>query len=61
MQVACDISLERSQQGLKLVFKLHLNQRLAQEITDLQNDGSPNFGNYWTPNLGVLGQNDIWV
>jgi len=22
---------------------------------------NPNFGNFGTPNLGVLGQNDIWV
>jgi hypothetical protein len=26
-----------------------------------QSGGSPNFGNFGTPNLGVLGQNDIWV
>jgi hypothetical protein len=27
----------------------------------LQNHGSPNFGNFETPNLGVPRQNDIWV
>jgi hypothetical protein len=27
----------------------------------LQSRGGPNFGNFWTLNFGVLGQNDIWV
>ncbi len=27
----------------------------------LQSRGSPNFGNFGTPNLGVLGKNEIWV
>jgi hypothetical protein len=27
----------------------------------IQSCGSPNFENFGTPNLGVLGQNDIWV
>jgi hypothetical protein len=27
----------------------------------LQSCGSPNFGNFGTHNLGILGQNDIWV
>jgi hypothetical protein len=27
----------------------------------LQSCKSPNFENFGTPNLGVLGQNDIWV
>jgi hypothetical protein len=37
------------------------NQRSTQEDMTLQNFESPNFGNFKTPNLGVLGQNDIWV
>jgi hypothetical protein len=27
----------------------------------LQNRRSPNFGNFGTPHLGILGQNDIWM
>jgi hypothetical protein len=27
----------------------------------LQIDGSPNFEKFGTPNLGVTGQNDIWM
>jgi hypothetical protein len=42
------------------VFRTHLNQRFVQEIMGLQSGKNPNFGNYEIPNLGVLGQNDIW-
>jgi hypothetical protein len=33
----------------------------AQEVMSLQNHASPNFENFETPNLGIQGQNDIWV
>jgi hypothetical protein len=35
--------------------------RFVQEVMAFQNVGSPNFGNFETPNLGVLGQNEIWM
>jgi hypothetical protein len=61
VQVVCYISLENSQQGIKLCFKSHLSRRSTQEVIGLQSHGSPNFKIFGTPNLGVLGQNDIWV
>jgi len=61
IQVVCHISLKSSQQGLQLCFKPHFNQRSTQEFMGLQSCGSPNLGNFGTPNLGVLEQNDIWV
>ncbi len=60
-QVACHIPLESSWRGLQLSFRPHLNQRLVEEIVSLQSCGSPNFGNFRIPNLGVPGQNNIWV
>jgi hypothetical protein len=42
-------------------FRPHLNRRFAQKIMGLQNHGSPNFGNFMTLQLGISGQNDIWV
>jgi len=45
----------------KTLLRLHHNQRFAQEITGLQIVRSPNFGNFKIFNLGVSGQNDIWV
>jgi len=59
--VKCHISLKSSQQGLQLCFIPHLNQRFAQKVIGFQSHESPNLGNFGTPNLGVLGQNDIWV
>jgi hypothetical protein len=61
VQVVCHISLERSQRGLQLSLRLHLNWRSEKNIMGLQSCKSPNFRNFETPNLGVLGQNDIWV
>ncbi len=60
VQVACHISLESSRRRLQLFFILHLNRRSTQKIMGLQSCKSPNFKNFRTPNLGVLGQNDIW-
>jgi hypothetical protein len=59
--VKCHISFKSSQQGLQLCFIPHLNQRFAQKVIGLQSHGSPNLGNFETPNLGVSRQNDIWV
>jgi hypothetical protein len=59
--MTCHISLEISWQGLKTCFRPHLNWRFAQKIMGLQSHESPNFENFRTPHLGVLGQNDIWV
>jgi hypothetical protein len=56
VQVACHMSLESSQQGLKLWFRTHLNQKISQEVMGLQSGGSPNFGNFGTFDLGVLGK-----
>ncbi len=51
--MACDISLKSSRQGLKLVFKLHIDQRFAHKVMASQSRGSPNFGNFGTPILGI--------
>jgi hypothetical protein len=61
VKVACHIMLESSWSRLRLCFKSHLNQRFPQEIIGLQSCESPNFKNFGTPNLGIPGQNDIWV
>jgi len=61
MQVAWHISLESFRQGLQFGFRPHFDWRFSQEVMGLQSCKSPNFGNFETPNLGVLGQNDIWV
>jgi hypothetical protein len=53
--------LESSQQRLQLCFKPHLNLKFTQEIMVFQNGRSLNFGNFGTPNLGILTQNDIWM
>jgi hypothetical protein len=47
--------------GIQLFFRPHINQRFAQEVMGLQSCENPNFRNFEIPNLGVLGQNDIWV
>jgi hypothetical protein len=61
MQVACHIILKRSWQGLQLFFKPYLNRRSTQKVMNLQSCRRPNLGNFGAPNLGVPGQNDIWV
>jgi hypothetical protein len=55
MQMAYDISLKSSRQGLQLCFRPHLNQRSTRKIMGPQSRESPNFGNF------VLRQNDIWM
>ncbi len=59
--MACHIPLENSQQRLQLCFRPHLNLRFSHKVMGLQSHGNPNFENFGTLNLGVLGQNDIWV
>jgi len=49
VQMACNIPLEISQQGLQLCFKPHFNPRFAQEVMGPQSHGSPNFGDFETP------------
>ncbi len=49
VQVACDISLESSQQGLQLCFRLHLHRRCTHKIMGPQSHRSPNYGNFRTP------------
>jgi hypothetical protein len=61
VQVTCHIALESSQQGSQLCFKSYLNQRFSKEVMALQSAKSLNFKNFKTPNLEVLGQNDIWM
>jgi hypothetical protein len=53
IQVASYISLESSRWELQLCFRPHLNRRSTQEVMGLKNRGSHN--------LGILGQNNIWV
>jgi hypothetical protein len=56
VQVVCHIFLERSWQKLQSIFRTRVNWRFTQEVMNFQNGGSPNFENFETPNLGVLGK-----
>jgi hypothetical protein len=60
MQVACHISLESSWWELQLCFKLHFNQKFEKKIGPSKSREFQ-FRKIWDSNLGVLGQNDIWV
>ncbi len=46
VQVACNISLKSSWQGLQLCFRLHLNWRSARKVMGPQSREGPNFGNF---------------
>jgi hypothetical protein len=48
-QVACDMSLENSQRGLQLRFRLHPNRRFAQEIIVPQSCKNSNLCDFETP------------
>jgi hypothetical protein len=62
VQVACNIPLQISQQGLQLFFRCHFNRRYAHKGMGPQSRKSPNFGNFSTPIWeGVLRQNAIWM
>jgi hypothetical protein len=56
VQVVYDILLESFWQGLQLCFDPHLNWRSVDKIMGPQSRKSPNF-----ENLGVSGQNAIWM
>jgi hypothetical protein len=61
VQVVCFMLLRSSRQRLQRCFRLHLNKKFSQEVMNLKNGGNPNFRNFKTPDLKVMGQNDIWV
>ncbi len=54
--MACNTSLESSQQGLQLRFRPHPDRRSAQEVIVPQSRGISNLGDFKTPTLGVPGQ-----
>jgi len=49
IQVACNIPLEISRQGIQLCFRIHCNWRSAHKVMGPQNCGSPDVGNFGTP------------
>jgi hypothetical protein len=49
VQVACNIPLKSSRQGLQLCFRPHLNRRSTHKVMGPQSDENPNFGNFRTP------------
>jgi hypothetical protein len=51
--MVCNISLESFQQGLQLCLRTNLHQKFTKEIMGFQSGGSPNFGNFGIPDLGV--------
>jgi hypothetical protein len=51
VQVACNIPMESSWQGIQLCLRPNLNRRSACKIMGLQSCRSPNFGNFETPTL----------
>ncbi len=50
-----------SWRGIQICFIHHLNWRFVKEVMGFQSRGNPNFKNFGTLNLEVLGPNDIWV
>jgi hypothetical protein len=61
MQVAWHMSLQNFWQRLQIYFRPHINWRSSKTVMGLQSHKSPNFENFGTFNLGISGQNDIWV
>jgi len=49
LQMACDIALTSSRQGLQLFFRLHLDPRSTRKVMAPQSRGSPNLGDFGTP------------
>jgi hypothetical protein len=49
MQVACNIPLKSSWQGLQFWFRPHFNRRFSHKVMGPQSCGRPNFGNLRTP------------
>ncbi len=48
-------------EGYNFSFDLSLIKGLKKKVIGFQICGSSNLGNFGTPNLGVLGWNDIWM
>jgi hypothetical protein len=48
-------------EGYNFAWDLTLYRDLHKELVGFQSRGSSNFENFETPNLGVLGQNGIWM
>jgi len=61
MQVACNIPLKCSRQGVQFCFRPHLNWRSGRKVMGPQSCGNPNYGNFGIPTWESLYQNDIWV
>jgi hypothetical protein len=65
VQVACQISLESSWQGLQLCFKPHLHPRSEHKVMCPQSCApklrESQLWEFRDSHLGVLRQNDIWV
>jgi hypothetical protein len=49
VQVACDMLLESSQQGLQLRLRPHPDQRYVKEVIVLQSCGTSSLGDFGTP------------
>jgi hypothetical protein len=49
VQVACHISLERSQRGLQIFLEHHFNRRSTHKVMGFQSYESLNLGNFETP------------
>jgi hypothetical protein len=49
LQTTCNISLESSQRGLQLCFRLHLDPRCVRKVMELQSCGSSNLGDSKLP------------
>jgi hypothetical protein len=63
VQVACDIPLKSSQQGLQHCFRPHLDQRSAHKVMRPQSCGNPNFGNFWTKchlDVGLMERHKVY-
>jgi hypothetical protein len=46
LKMACNISLESSQEGLQLCCRPHLNLKFSHKVMGPQSHESPNFGNF---------------
>jgi hypothetical protein len=61
VQVAYNILLESSWQGLQLCFRPHLNQRSAHKVMGAPKSQESQFWEFQDSHLGVPKQNAIWV
>jgi len=60
VQVACNIPLESSQQGLQLFFRPHLNRRYAHKVMGPQSCKSPNFGTKCHLHVGLVERRRVY-